>query len=149
MLGFDDLIWYSDIRLAHKMIHHVAAAPLQNFVQLCSEQTNGASRSASSEKCSLPKGDSTSAQSAFSHSAIKDWNKLPINLKICTDQHSVCRCNTNQDRLHDFGGMTAEWRTSWVLVELCLIVASQSDAVPDCINSSVLTVWSKTKRLWT
>lgn len=50
-----------------------------------------ASKSASSGDCSLPKWASAFAQSAFYHKAIKEWNKLPINLKKRTYFHIFLR----------------------------------------------------------
>lgn len=84
---------------------------------------------------SQTKGDSTSARSAFSYSASKDGNKLPVDLKICTDLHSVCRCNMSRDyRLKN--------------------MPSAGCIVADCgpfhrmtQSTSTLTFWSKIKRV--
>ena len=85
MLSFDTLMLYSDVRLVYKIIHNAAPPPLENFVALRSEHTARASRSVSNGDCNIPKRSSAFGQSAFSFKATKSWNRLPTNLKLCTD----------------------------------------------------------------
>ena len=76
---------------ATMIIHNAAPPPLKGCVQLRSVRVSRVSRTASRGECSVPKWGSSSALSAFSSKVIKERNKLPVNLKTCTDFHIISR----------------------------------------------------------
>lgn len=91
LLNFENVQRLANIRLVHRIIHNTAPAPLKKFVQLTSQVTTRATRSSSRQQCSIPKRKTTFAQSAFSYSAIKEWNNLPTEIKNLTS-YSTFTC---------------------------------------------------------
>lgn len=114
-----------------------------------SEHTSRASRSASSEKCNLPKGDSTSSNlpsltqpSKIETSFLSTWHSAQICILSAGVTRAKTGCKTN----------TSFWENDYRLKNIpsaaCVLwPLSQNDPVPECIKTSMFTLWSKIKRV--
>ena len=88
LFSFDSLVLLSRVRLVFRIIHNSTTPPLRGFFQFRREQSCRNSRSASNADLTIPLRRTAFGRSAFSFTAIKHWNTLPVELKTCTDFNS-------------------------------------------------------------
>lgn len=85
ILSFENIIIYSNLCLLFKIINGTAAPPLKKLISLSSEITSRATRSTVRSECRIPQCKTAFSNSAFSSVAIRQWNKLPIELTTCVN----------------------------------------------------------------
>lgn len=80
LLGWENVIKYSNLCLIYKIIHGLSSPPLSHFVNI-RRSTHRVTRGAAREDCIVPLCKSAFSQSAFSVTASREWNSVPMSIR--------------------------------------------------------------------
>ena len=83
LLSFDSFICFADMCLMYKIINDLAPPPLKQCISLCRDKLR-VSRSSVRGDCYGGYRKTSFGQSAFSVSAVKTWNVIPVHIRNST-----------------------------------------------------------------